>query len=208
VSESSTASLHRLVPVVAATVATAIALVACGTGGTAGPGSSVGSSATATASPENNPAGDIPDTQAFVPFTAPGGFFTVSVPEGWARTTNGSVTTFTDKSNAIRIETSDRAAAPNTESISVDELPAVASSTPGYRPGTVSAVQRKSGPVMLITYQATSPPNPVTGKSADDAVERYEYWRNGHQVVLTLSGPAGSDNVDPWRTITDSLQWQ
>ena len=36
---------------------------------------------------------------------------------------------------------------------SVDELPAIASSTPGYRFGTVSLVPRKAGPVMLITYQ-------------------------------------------------------
>jgi hypothetical protein len=26
-------------------------------------------------------------------------------------------------------------------------------------------------------------------------------------VVLTLSGPKGADNVDPWRKITDSLWW-
>jgi hypothetical protein len=25
--------------------------------------------------------------------------------------------------------------------------------------------------------------------------------------LITLSGPAGADSVDPWRTITDSLQW-
>jgi len=25
--------------------------------------------------------------------------------------------------------------------------------------------------------------------------------------VLTLSGPVGADNVDPWRIVTDSLAW-
>ena len=69
-------------------------------------------------------------------------------------------------------------------------------------------VPRKSGPVLLVTYQATAPANEVTGKSGVDAVERYEFWRDGHEVILTLSGPLGADNVDPWRTITDSLQWQ
>ncbi|MDT7564604.1 MAG: hypothetical protein QOG76_3228, partial [Pseudonocardiales bacterium] len=24
---------------------------------------------------------------------------------------------------------------------------------------------------------------------------------------LTLSGPKGADNVDPWRKVTDSLRW-
>jgi hypothetical protein len=160
------------------------------------------------AAPEINPAGDIPDNQAFVPFSPPGGLFTVSVPEGWARTTDGAATIFTDKSNTVRIETHDRTTAPNTESVSVDELPVIASSTAGYRPGAVSAVQRKSGQAMLITYQGTSAPNPVTGKIGTDAIERYEFWRDGHEVILTLSGPVGADNVDPWRTVTDSLQWR
>ena len=108
----------------------------------------------------------------------------------------------------MRIETRPLATAPNTESVSVDELPAIAASTPGYRSGTVTAVQRKTGPVMLITYQGASPPNPVTGKTGTDAIERYEFWRDGREVILTLSGPVGADNVDPWQTITDSLQWR
>lgn len=61
--------------------------------------------------------------------------------------------------------------------------------------------------MIVITYQGTSAPNAVTGKTGADAFERYDYWRNGHEVALTLSGPADADNVDPWRTITDSLQW-
>ena len=49
--------------------------------------------------------------------------------------------------------------------------------------------------MIVITYQGTSALNPVTGKTGTDAFERYDYWRNGHEVVLTLSGPAGADNV-------------
>jgi hypothetical protein len=193
---------------VAAVLATAAVLVGCGTSGTAPSGSGAGSSTLTAPAPENNPAGDIPDNQAYVPFTPPGGLFTVSVPEGWARTTDGAATIFTDKSNIVRIETRPLATAPNTESVSVDELPAIAASTPGYRAGPVSAVPRTAGQVMLITYQGTAPQNPVTGKTGTDAIERYEFWRDGREVVLTLSGPVGADNVDPWRTITDSLQWR
>ena len=142
-------------------------------------GSGAGSSTLTAPAPETNPAGDIPDNQAFVPFTPPTGLFTVSVPEGWARSTEGAATVFTDKLNTVRIETRPLATAPNTESVSVDELPAIASSTPGYRPGGVTAVQRNAGPVMLITYQGTSPTNPVTGKTGTDAIERYEFWRDG-----------------------------
>jgi hypothetical protein len=38
-------------------------------------------------------------------------------------------------------------------------------------------------------------------------VERYEFWRAGREVVLTLAGPVDADNVDPWRTVSDSLRW-
>src|SRR5690349_20985130 len=53
---------------------------------------------------EVNPAGDIPDNQAYVAFSPPGGGFSVKVPEGWSRSTAGGAITFTDKLNAIRIE--------------------------------------------------------------------------------------------------------
>jgi hypothetical protein len=39
------------------------------------------------------------------------------------------------------------------------------------------------------------------------AVERYAFWRSGREVVLTLSGAKGADNVDPWRMVTDSFRW-
>ncbi|MDT4974331.1 MAG: hypothetical protein QOG98_89, partial [Pseudonocardiales bacterium] len=58
-----------------------------------------------------------------------------------------------------------------------------------------------------LTYRADSAPNPVTNKVAVEAVERYEFWRNGTEVVLTLSAPVGSDNVDPWLKVTDSFAW-
>jgi hypothetical protein len=32
--------------------------------------------------------------------------------------------------------------------------------------------------------------------------------RAAGQVVVTLAGPAGADNVDPWRTVTDSFRWR
>jgi hypothetical protein len=41
---------------------------------------------------------------------------------------------------------------------------------------------------MLITYQGAPPPSPVTGKTGTDAIERYEFWRDGREVILTLSG--------------------
>jgi hypothetical protein len=134
--------------------------------------------------------------------------FTVSVPEGWAQTNDGSATVFTDKLNAVRIEINPFLDTLTPDVVRREELPQIQSASPGYHFRAVSVVQRKAGPVILATYQVASTPNEVTGKAGVDAVERYSFWRDGHEVILTLSGPVGADNVDPWRTITDSLRWQ
>jgi hypothetical protein len=184
------------------TVLLTIALtVACGQGGTGAPDPNA---------PEPTVAGDIPDNQVFVPYTPADGRFTVTVPEGWARTTDGTAVVFTDKFNSVRIEAVSRPQAPTTTSVTTDELPALRS-LPGFRPGAVTSAHRTAGEVVLITYETSSPPDPVTGKRITESVERYDYWQEGiHggiEAVLTLSGPKGADNVDPWRTVTDSFRW-
>ena len=87
------------------------------------------------------------------------------------------------------------------------ELPAVASSASGYQAGKTQEVTRTAGTVIESTYRADAAPDPVTGKVVNDDVSRYVYYRSGTEVVLTLAGPHGADNVDPWRTITDSFTW-
>ncbi len=157
--------------------------------------------------PESNGAGDIPDNQVFVPYTAADGTFSLSVPEGWARTADGAAAVFSDKFNSIRIETSARPQPPDPATAQGTEVPQLQAEVRGFTPGKVSEVPRKAGAAVLITYGATSEPSPVTGKRVVDAVERYLFWKAGQQVVLTLAGPEGADNVDPWRIVTDSLRW-
>ncbi len=156
---------------------------------------------------ENSPPGDIPDNQAYVAYSPASGGYRIKVPEGWARSTAGSAAVFTDKYNAIKIEVRRASAAPTVASVKTSELQGLEKSTLGYRPGTVSSVMRTGGPVVLITYQAASPPNDVTGKSVLLDVERYEYWAGGREAVVTLSGSVGSDNVDPWKIVTNSFGW-
>jgi hypothetical protein len=204
--------------------ATAVSLIACGSnsttpsntastsasapsGGTGGTTTtSAASSSSGAPQVEVNPPGDIPDNQAFVPFHGTG--YTVSVPEGWARATQSSAVVFSDKYNSITITTAPTANAPTPATARSRELPAIKAAAKGFTPGAITTVQRSAGRAILISYHALSPVNPVTGKVANEAVERYEFWRNGHEVVLTLAAPVGSDNVDPWRKVTDSFTWK
>ena len=173
---------------------------------------SAGAGASAVPVTESNPVGDIPDTQAFVDYTpATRGTYVVKVPEGWARTnkttgSGGDSTLFSDKYNSIQI---DATAAPSAPTVLTGqaELTAIGSTATGFVPGAVTMEQRHAGSAVLMTYQADSAPNSVTGKVISQDIQRYEFWKDGNQVTLTLSAPVGSDNVDPWRTVTDSFQW-
>jgi hypothetical protein len=180
--------------------------------GAAACGSSSSGSGSSTQAPnpntkESSPAGDIPDNQAYVAFTPPGGSFSVKVPEGWARRTAGGAVAFTDKLNTIRIESSAASAPLTVQKARSGELSSLAQSVKGFKAGKVSTVSRKAGTAVRITYLASSPADPVTGKTVTDAVERYVFFHRGRAVVLTLSGPKGADNVDPWRLVTDSVRW-
>jgi hypothetical protein len=58
-----------------------------------------------------------------VPYTASDGAFAVSVPEGWARSSDGSGVRFGDKLNAIRIDAAPAAQAPTVDAVRVQDLP-------------------------------------------------------------------------------------
>jgi hypothetical protein len=197
--------------VLAALAGAAVVGVLSGCGATTNP--AAGSSASQpSASPtqqaaETNPAGDIPDNQAFVLYTAADGSFTMKYPEGWARTDAGADVVFSDKFNSITVAPHNGFYQPSEDFARTVEVPEIAASTTGFAPGNISTVQRPAGPVILITYQGDSPPSPVTGKSVTQDVQRYEFANAGRGVVVTLSAPAGSDTVDPWRVITDSFTW-
>jgi hypothetical protein len=188
----------------AGAVLLALGATACGSSSAGGTSTAAGPS---PKTKEVSPAGDIPDNQAYVAVTPPGGDFSVKVPEGWAQRTAGGAISFTDKLNTIRVE-SHSASAPLTASAArSSELAQLARSVTGFKPGKVSTVTRKAGTALRISYLASSPADPVTGKTVTDAVERYVFFHKGRDVVLTLSGPKDADNVDPWRLVTDSVRW-
>ncbi len=205
----------RPVPLVAVGIAAlALPLAACGGSGpsttaaskTRAPAGAAPAGAADPNAPEVVSPGDIPDNQAFVPYTPPDAAYSIKVPEGWARSTSDGAVTFTDKYNSIEARSRPAPAAPTVASVKASGLADV-SSEPTFKLGKVTAVTRKAGVGVLATYTIGSTPNSVTGKKALLAVERYEFGHNGTTVVLTLSGAKGADNVDPWRIVSDSLTW-
>jgi hypothetical protein len=142
-----------------------------------------------------------------VTYRPAGAKFTVKVPEGWARSSSNGAVTFTDKLNSITIESSPAASRPTVASVQADELPKVHQQGGNFKAGHVTTIHRKAGTAVLATYLQDSKADAVTNKVVRDAVERYSFWSNGTEAVLTLTGPKGADNVDPWRIVSDSLTW-
>ena len=214
--------------IIAALASAAIVLAACGGGSTTAAAPSTAGSQTPAQTPitpkphspkpspvpvespvpaESNPPGDIPDSTQFVPYASHGGGFKISVPEGWARTTDHSSVTFTDKLNTVVVTWQPASSAPSVTSATSTEVPQLRKTTRAFRLKNVSSVSLPAGLAVLIEYQANSDPNPVTGKQYRLDVLRYELFHNGTQEAITLLSPVGADNVDPWRIVTQSFSW-
>jgi hypothetical protein len=190
--------------------AAALVLGVAGCGASTSPSASGGGSQTTTVDPngpEVSPAGDIPDNQAFVAYSPPGAGYSVKVPEGWARTTSNGVTSFTDKLNRVQMQALPAPVALTARDARQTEIPKLSRRVAGFKAGSVSTVTRSARMAVRISYEASSPADPVTGRSHTDAVERYVFFHRGKDVVLTLSGPKGADDVDPWKIVTDSLRY-
>jgi hypothetical protein len=151
--------------------------------------------------------GDIPDTTQFVAHRSDAGHFTIKAPEGWAEQSGTSSVTYTGTTNMVNVTWMPAAAAPTVGSATAQEVPQLQQSERAFQLGKVTAVTLPAGGAVEITYKANSTPNPVTGKQYLLDVLRYELWKSGTEAVITLSSPAGADNVDPWATVAKSFAW-
>jgi hypothetical protein len=68
------------------------------------------------------------------------------------------------------------------------------------------AAQGKPG--VKSTFTGRSAPDPVTGKRLPLTIDRYEFPKGGKVAVVDLVTPVGVDNVDAYRLISESFQWQ
>ena len=153
---------------------------------------------------ETNPPGDIPDTVAYVVWTSADGKTSFVHPEGWTQTTASGGVMFSDKLNSITV-TSAPGALPTVADAQSQVEPTLGG------PGRATKVVRtetatlSAGPAVRITWQVNSLPDAVTGKIYRDEVITYLVGNGGRVVRMDLSGAIGSDNVDPYRKMSQSL---
>jgi hypothetical protein len=154
---------------------------------------------------ESNPPGDIPDNIAYVSYHNPGGRYRLVHPEGWASVVHGTTVTFTDKLNGITATGMPAGATPTVVATRRD-LARLRSSQPAFELRSIKPVTLPGGAGVLVVFRRNSAPDPVTGKVFRDEVNRYVVYRGGREVVLDLYGAVGSDNVDPYTKISQSLR--
>ena len=158
---------------------------------------------------EFNPPGDIPDNAVFVDHVVPGSRVHFKAPEGWAQSSQGGTESFTDHYNSIAIQVISAAKAPSPASAKQVDVARLKSGQSQLQLTGIDTVTRNgAGTAVRIRYLIDSKPDPVTGKVVRDAVECYEFWHRGQEAILTLTGPKNADNVDPWRTVSDSVSWK
>jgi hypothetical protein len=182
---------------------TASPTAAAGTAATSAPGSAASSQTPVPA--ESNPPGDIPDNIAFVPYRNGSAGYSFTHPEGWAEQENGTAVTFTDKLNGIHADTESVPAVLDEASARQQEVPRLAAAEPAFELMSVSPESLPSGNGVLIVYRRNSAPDPVTGRQVRDEVEEHLVSNGRSSIRLSLFGPVGADNVDAYRTISQSL---
>jgi hypothetical protein len=207
-----------------AVAAALLAAVLAGCGGSGSPSAGGGGGRTTAPTPaggtgqnaaaqspvpaENNPPGDIPDTTVYVTYQSPAGHLALKVPEGWSRKSTPTSSTFTSNLNSISVAWMPLAAPPTVHSVQATTVPALKAKSLAFRLQSVRAVKLAGGPAVETIYQVNSPPNGVTGRQYRLVIERFELYRHGRGAVIDLSSAVGSDNVDPWRIVSESFRWK
>jgi cytoskeletal protein RodZ len=157
--------------------------------------------------PEKNPAGDIPDSQAFVPYKSQAGGYSMEVPEGWARSEQGQSVRFVNKLDGVQLSLTAADQVPTADSLKANEAAALEKNGRAVKINKISEVKLPKGKALKISYTSNSEPHSVTGKQVRLENEAYYYFNNKKLAVLTLWAPLGADNVDQWKRMSESFGW-
>lgn len=130
------------------------------------------------------------------------------MPEGWARREQPNDVSFSDKYNRVQVAVSSQPSAPSAASLKANEVAAMEKSPKAIRVASVTQLALPAGAAIVVHYAANSDVNPVTNKAVRLDNASYYFWKAGKLAVLTLSAPAGADNVDQWQLMAKSFTWR
>lgn len=171
--------------------------------------SSAGGATEKPVAPENNPVGDIPDNQVFVKYESVSGGYLIQVPEGWARTENGTDVRFIDKFDGVQVKVSKTTDMFSIDNIRKNQAAAIEKSDRAVTVKDVKQVKLNGGSsAIVVSFESNSDPDPVTNKQVHLENESYYFNKDGNLACVTVWAPLGADNVDQWNFISNSFGWQ
>lgn len=173
---------------------------------TSGPGSGEQGAGALTAEARQASAGDIPDNQVFLTFRNGAEGYSMRYPEGWAQRGSGTLVTFRDKNNLVRVDVA-RGSAVTVPAVQA-ELSRLKQVTPSLSFQAPTRMTAGGKHVVKVVYSTESAPSPVTGKRVRLDVDRYYIPGAGRHAVVDLGTPHGVDNVDAYRLMIESFQWK
>jgi len=156
--------------------------------------------------PETNPPGDIPDNQVFIPYKASAGF-SMPVPEGWARSAIDGGVRFADKYGAVDLVSMPITGAKTVDSVTQSEAVALETQGHAVKITKIRVMSLPAGDAVAIDYLSNSDVNAVTNRKIRLENRRIYYTHAGTEAVVTLSAPAGADNVDQWKMMAEAFRW-
>jgi hypothetical protein len=158
--------------------------------------------------PERNPAGDIPDSQAFIRYVSSRGGYVLEVPEGWARTTNGADVTFISRLDGVSVTVTGSSITPSAKTVGTDQAETLKKTGRAVTIKSVADLTLANGHAVFMAYESNSEPDPVTNKQVRLENETYVFYKAGKLVQLRLWAPVGADNADQWKRISNSFRWR
>ncbi len=156
--------------------------------------------------PEINPPGDIPDDQVFINYAADAGF-SMPVPEGWARSTIDNGVRFADKYDAVEIQSMPANGPVTVDTVTASQAVALVGQGHAVEITKIHTMTLPSGDAIAIDYLSNSDVNPVTQRKIRLENRRIYLTHGGSEAVVTLSAPAGADNVDQWTMMANAFRW-
>jgi hypothetical protein len=159
-----------------------------------------------TANLEQSPKGDIPDTATYL--THHGPVYSLQYVEGWVQETlpNNGIKFF-DKDSLVSVTLTNN---PLGSMADYARGPGTTSSTTEFQRfgnSRVSTPSLPAGETALLTFQALSAPDPVTGKTVMQMYDRYFIRGPQYMAILSEGTPVGVDNIDAFLQIAKSFTW-
>lgn len=149
--------------------------------------------------------GDIPDNAVFLTYHGTNPAFSIQYVEGWqvSQEPEGVAIRDKDSSETVAIVA---AQADVPAYVASADLPFL-QTQPGFKLVQQDTVKVGSSRYVHLVYHLPAPPDPVTGKQVPSTVDRYYVPGPNGLAVVSLSTPAGVDNVDAFRQMIESFRW-